>query len=90
MKDEELDLKEAAELIAKSMYKAVKKAFKAPIADVLDENFVPEAKPTKNPVPKLGVMYKNKKDTEKEKSAQLNKNNKLKNFLDKKRGKNNL
>ena len=58
MKDKEFELKEVAEIIAKSMYKSVKKAFKPAIKDVLDPNFKPEASPSENPLPKTGVMYK--------------------------------
>lgn len=85
MKDKKFDLKDVAEILAKSMCKAVEKALKhkAPIKDVLDDNFIPEAPARKNPVPKIGVMYKSKQ----EKKSQGNKNNKLKGFLERKKDK---
>ena len=98
MKDKEFELKEVAEIIAKSMYKSVKKGLKTPIQDVLDDNFKPEAPSISNPTPKTGVMYK--KDVAKtsclepehldSKMVDLkkpSKNNKLKQFLDKKKKK---
>ena len=100
MKDKKYEIKEVAEIIAKSMSKAVKKAnkFKAPIEDVLDANFKPEANPKDILPAKSGVMYK--KDVNKasclepehldDKMNDLmkpSKNSKLKKFLDKKKSK---
>lgn len=60
MKDKEFEMKEVAEIIAKSMYKSVKKAikFKNPVQDVLDPNFTPESPDKENPLPKTGTLYK--------------------------------
>jgi hypothetical protein len=100
MKDKKYEIKEVAEIIAKSMSKAVKKAnkFKAPIEDVLDANFKPEANPKDILPAKSGIMYK--KDVSKasclepehldDKMNDLmkpSKNSKLKKFLDKKKSK---
>lgn len=100
MKDKEFKTKEVAEIIAKSMHKAIKKGLKlkGPVEDVLDSNFKPEASPTLNPPAKQGVL--NKKDVNKASCLETehldgemvdlkkpNKNNKLKKFLDKKRAK---
>jgi hypothetical protein len=100
MKDKEFEMKEVAEIIAKSMSKAIKKAnkLKTPIEDVLDANFKPEAAPKDILPPKTGVMYK--KDISKasciepehldDKVNDLmkpSKNNKLKKFLANKKSK---
>lgn len=67
--------KEVAQIIAKSMWKSVKKAMvKNPVQDVLDADFRSEAKPDSVPVPKAGVMYKSKSE-------------KLKGFLNKRKDK---
>jgi hypothetical protein len=94
MKDKEFELKEAAGIIAKSMYKSVKKASKSAVKDVLDPNFKPEASPDQNPLPKTGVMYKKDNCLEPEhlESEMIDlkkpsKNSKLKQFLDKKKAK---
>jgi len=100
MKDKEYEIKEVAEIIAKSMSKAVKKAnkFKAPVDDVLDNNFKPEANPKDILPAKSGVMYKKDDDKksciepeqieeEKPDLMKPSKNNKLKKFLDKKKSK---
>jgi hypothetical protein len=100
MKDKEFEIKEVAEIIAKSMYKSVQKAIKmkSPIQDVLDDNFEPEAN-TKDILPaKTGVMYKkdiNKAsclepehlDNKMNDLMKPNKNNKLQKFLNKKKSK---
>jgi len=100
MKDKEYEIKEVAEIIAKSMSKAVKRAskFKDPINDVLDDNFTAEANPKDILPAKTGVMYKKdggKKsciepeqiEEEKPDLMKPSKNNKLKKFLDKKKSK---
>lgn len=55
--------KEVAKILAKSMWKSVKKAIghKNPVEDVVDANFKPEASLHTIPPAKDGVMYKSKK-----------------------------
>lgn len=88
MKKKHFNLKEVAEILAKSMYKSVHKAMKmkGPIEDVLDPNFKPEAPAALNAIPKTGVMYK-KDGEEKEVKDNTNKNSKLQEFLNKKKNK---
>ena len=67
--------KDVAKIIAKSMWKSVKKAMaKNPIEDILDPDFRAEAKPDSVPIPKIGVIYKAKSE-------------KLKGFLNKRKDK---
>jgi hypothetical protein len=100
MKDKEYNIKEVAEIIVKSMHKSVQKAIrlKTPIEDVVDPNFKPEAPSSSNPIPKTGVMYKKdvikatclepeSLDNEMIDLKKPSKNNKLKQFLDKKKSK---
>lgn len=55
------DKKQASKIIAKSMWKSVKKAMaKNPIQDVVDSNFTAEAKPSSVPASSTAVMNKSK------------------------------
>jgi hypothetical protein len=64
----EYNEKEAAQILAKSMWKAVKKTMgKNPISDVVDSNMTREAAPATVPADKESVM--NKAPTEKDVSA---------------------
>ena len=100
MKEDKFKTKEAAEIIAKSMHKALQKALKlkGPVEDVLDSNFKPEAAavfttPTKQSVLNKKVVEKTdcleseQLDGKVENVSKPSKNNKLKQFLDKKKAK---
>lgn len=71
---------DAAKILAKSMWKSVKKAIagKNPVQDVLDPNFKPEADQTSIPPARDGVMYKSKKLKEFLDKRKLKVKNKLK------------
>lgn len=90
----EYNEKEAAQILAKSMWKAVKKTMgKNPIADVVDSNMTREAAPATVPADKESVM--NKAPTEKDVSAKgpaiqttpSDKPKKLKGFVDSRKDK---
>ena len=85
--------KEAAKILAKSMWKSVKKAIgKNPVQDVLDTNRVAEAKDKTIPVDRQSVM--NKAPTEQDVSdkgprVKPLKSKKLKGFMEKRKDKKN-
>jgi hypothetical protein len=100
MKDKKYEMKEVAEIIAKSMSKSIKKSLKpkGPVEDLLDPDFQAESPSSTIPEHKGGVLYK--KDVKKssvlepeqlddkiECVSKPSKNNKLKEFLAKKKSK---